>query len=95
LGNKQSGRLVWKRSFRRGRRATAQTPSRRFQFEKRRQYFIGAYYKTFPVAAMRVSNSDNDRLKAKENPTEVLNLHRLALPFANSDQFQTLFSNNF
>jgi hypothetical protein len=35
------------------------------------------------------------RLKAKGNPTEVLNLHRLVLPFASSDQFQTLFSNNF
>jgi hypothetical protein len=69
--------------------------NRRFEFDKRTQLFICAHYEPLVVVAVRVGNSDNDRLKARENPTEVLNLHRQALPFASSDQFQTLFSNNF
>ena len=68
---------------------------RPLQFHKRSQLFIGAHDEPLAVIAVRSAIPITTRLKPKENPTEVLNLHRPMLPFASSDQFQTLFSNNF
>ena len=35
--------------------------NRRFEFQKRSQFFIGMYNKTLSVVAMRVSNPDRSR----------------------------------
>jgi hypothetical protein len=37
---------------------TRLTANRRFEFQKRRQYFIRTHNETFSVAAMRVHNPD-------------------------------------